>query len=220
MHNFSTDQYSIIVTEIRDRMLSAEILSKEQNLVFIESTTLQIRKILELIAYLSVLVNTEKLNHKERNQWHPKSIIEALSKKTTVFYPFPSHIFPPTQTNDQPTLMPFGYKNALSQEDFLNAYKHCGKNLHAQHPLKEKPDIGDVFKENRKILDKLKGLLQKHTIGIRHEVNKYTFLFVEVDFTNNDKTKPTTIKEYKTQIFNEKQLMAIFNTNNVYDMDL
>lgn len=220
MHNFSTDQYLLIVNEIQERMFSAEILSNEKNLVFIESTSLQIRKILELIAYLSVLVNNEKLNHKEKNEWHPKIIIEALNKKTTIFYPFPSHIFPPSQDSDQPTLIPFGYKNALSQDEFVSAYKICGKNLHAQHPLKEKSNIGDVFIENKKILDKLKGLLQKHTIGIRHEANKYTFLYVEIDFTNNDNTKPTIIREYKTHIFNESQLKAIFNTKNVHDMVL
>ena len=69
MRNFSTNQYTSIVQEIRDRILSAEILSdKNENLVFIESTSLQIRKILELIAYLSVLVNNEKLNHRSKNE--------------------------------------------------------------------------------------------------------------------------------------------------------
>jgi len=66
MHIFSTDQYSLILQEIRERMHSADIFSNQKNLVFIESTSLQIRKILELIAYLSVLVNNEKLNHKEK----------------------------------------------------------------------------------------------------------------------------------------------------------
>lgn len=214
MHIFSTDQYSLILKEIRERMYSAEVLSNQKNLVFIESTSLQIRKILELIAYLSVLVNNEKLNHKEKNEWHPNKIIEALKKKTTIFYPFPSHVFPPDKDTDQPILIPFGYKNALSQEDFVNAYNTCGKNLHAQHPLKEKPDIEHVFTENKKILDKLKGLLQRHTIGIRHGANNYTFLYVEIDFTNNDTAKPTTIREYKVHIFNESQLKAIFNTEN------
>ena len=201
-------------------MFSAKVLSNEKNLVFIESTSLQIRKILELIAYLSVLVNNEKLNHKEKNEWHPTKIIEALNKKTTIFYPFPSYVFPPSKDGDQPILIPVGYENALSQEDFVSAYNICGKNLHAQHPLKEKSNIEENFIKNKKILDKLKGLLQKHTIGIRHENNKYTFLYVQIDFTNDDDAKPTIIQEYKTHIFNESQLKSIFNTKNVYDMDL
>ena len=79
MPNFSKEEYLLVIGEIRERVFSAEVLSKEKNVVFIESTALQIRKILELIAYLSVLVNIEKLNHREKNEWHAKKIIEALN---------------------------------------------------------------------------------------------------------------------------------------------
>jgi hypothetical protein len=64
---------------VRDRLLSAEVLSNEKNLVFVESTALQIRKILELIAYLPTLVNAEKLNHKERTEYHAAKIVDSLS---------------------------------------------------------------------------------------------------------------------------------------------
>lgn len=211
MLDFSTEEYSLILGEIRERIFSAEALSKERNLVFIESTSLQIRKILELIAYLSVLVNIEKLNHREKNEWHAEKIIEALNTKTTVFYPFPSHIFPPEEADGQPTLIPLGYGYALSQPEFIDAYKMCGKILHAQHPLKEKLDIEDIFLRNKNILNKIKELLQKHTIGIRHDANKYTFLYVEFDFTNSDKSRPTVIREYKTHIFNESELKELFS---------
>lgn len=214
MRAFSSDQYSLILNEIRERMYSADILSNQDSLVFIESTSLQIRKILELIAYLSVLVNNEKLNHREKNEWHPNKIIEALKKKTTIFYPFPSHVVMPRKDNDQPVLIPFGYNNALSQADFVNAYNTCGKNLHAQHPLREKTNNKQVFAENKMVLKKLKGLLERHTIGIRHGTNKYTFLYVEIDFTNSDASKPIIIREFKTNIFDENKLKAIFNTEN------
>jgi len=207
---FSKDDYSQVLSEIRERLLSAEILSKETSIVFVESTALQIRKILELIAYLSVLVNVEKLNHQEQNEWHPKKIIEALNIKTTVFYPLPSHIFPPNETNGQPTLVPFGYGCALSQNEFLDAYSKCGKILHAQHPFKEKQDIDQYFIDHKNVLKKTKELLQSHTIGIRHASNKYTFLFVEFDFTNTERTIPTKIQEYKTHIYSESELKEIF----------
>ena len=53
----SKEIYSNIITEIRDRVLSADIFSNEKNRIFIECTSLQVRKILELIAYLSILAN-------------------------------------------------------------------------------------------------------------------------------------------------------------------
>lgn len=215
MRSFPINQYSDIVKEIRERILSAEMLSEEEkNIVFIESTSLQIRKILELIAYLSVLVNNDKLNHESRNEYHAEKIIKTLTKKTTIFYPFPSHIFPPNNNSEQPVLIPIGYKYALSQDDFVTAYSKCGKILHAQHPSKNKINIEEYVRENKITLNKLKELLARHTIGIRHDTNKYTFLHVEIDFTNDHNTRPNTIREYKTHIFDENQLKMIFSGNN------
>lgn len=206
------NQYSLIINEIRRRIISADILSdKLNNVVLIESTSLQIRKILELIAYLSVLVNHEKLNHKARNEWHAEKIINALNANTTIFYPFPSFMIPADNGSEQPMLIPIGYTNALSQHEFIDAYNMCGNILHAQHPFKSEIDIDKFAIENKKLLKKLKNLLQRHTVGIKHEANKYTFLHVEIDFTNNENTESTIIQEYKTQIFSEDQLKRIFS---------
>jgi hypothetical protein len=211
MQSFSMGKYSLIISEIRDRFLSAQVLSHEKNVVFIESTALQIRKILELIAYLSVLVNAKKLNHDERSEYHASKIVNALTNKTTIFYPLPSLMYHPSTPNEQPHLIPLGYEKALSQADFHESYKFCGSVLHAQHPLKKDLDIEAVFKKNNEILNRLKVLLQSHTIGIMNQPNMYTFLHVEIDFSNHEKTKPSTIREYNTHIFSEQQLFEIFN---------
>ncbi len=82
--------YKFIVNEIRERILMAEILSDSlDKIVFIESTSLQIRKILELIAYLSLLVNLEKLNHKARKEWHMacRENHKCISYKQLFFIP-------------------------------------------------------------------------------------------------------------------------------------
>ena len=154
MPDFSKEKYASIISEIRDRIVSAEIIANEKNRVFIESTSLQIRKILELIAYLSVLVNSEKLNHKQRHEYHASKIIDSLLERTTIFYPLPSHMVHPTSTDEQPILIPLGYKNSLSQEEFRDAYKLCGKVVHAQHPLKPDLNIQGVFLKNAETLRK------------------------------------------------------------------
>ena len=211
MPEFSKEKYATIVSEIRDRILSAEIFANEKNRVFIESTSLQIRKILELIAYLSVLVNSEKLNHKQRNEYHASKIIDFLVERTTVFYPLPSHMIHPSEESEQPVLIPLGYKNSLSQIEFREAYKLCGEVVHAQHPLKADLNIQQVFLKNNEILAKIKSLIQSHTIGIQKSKDRYTFLHVEIDFTNHEAPKPSFIREYNTQIYSEEQLLDIFN---------
>jgi hypothetical protein len=145
----SKEKYSNIITEIRDRVLSADVFSNEKNRIFIECTSLQVRKILELIAYLSILANGDKLKSDERQDYHAKRIVESLNKKTTIFYPFPSRIIPPENSDGQPTLIPLGYENSLTQGEFTEVYQFCGKVLHAQHPLKSDLDIELVFSKNK-----------------------------------------------------------------------
>ena len=167
------EQYQDIISEIRQRILSAEILSDErENVVFIESATLQIRKILELIAYFSLLLNKGKVNRKIREEYHAKRIINAISENTTIFYPFPSRIIPPNSSLDQPMLIPIGYKHALSQKEFNEVYQDCGKVLHAQHPFKNELDFKKYKQNNTITLRKLKNLLQNHTVGVRHKNNQ------------------------------------------------
>lgn len=210
MKYLDKDKYTQMVAELRVRILSADLLSDDRNYVFIESTSLQIRKILELIAYLSILANGDKLNSKERGAYHAKKIIENLAEKTTLFYPFPSHIIPPEQSGGEPTLIPIGYANALSQSEFTDMYQLCGSILHAQHPLKCNVDIENVITKNKQTLLKLKQLLSYHTVGIKKEADKYTFLHVEIDFSNSEKTRASTIREYNSRIFSEQQLLEIF----------
>ncbi len=215
VRNFSAEQYSQIVSELRDRLLSAQVLANEQNLVFVESTALQIRKILELIAYLSILVNADKLNHKERTEYHAAKIVDSLDEKTTIHYPLPSRMVHPKTPDDSPVLIPRGYENALSQSEFKETYKSCGKVLHAQHPLKARIDPNEVFQGHKRTLEKLKCLLGSHTIGIKRAADMYTFLHVEIDFSNDENTKASTIREYNTRIFSEQQLLQLFRAGQV-----
>lgn len=213
MGSFSPEEYSRTMREIHQRIYSAETLAQQKNVVFIESTALQIRKILELIAYLSVLVNADKLNHKEKHEWHAQRINLLLSEKTTIYYPLPSRMFvPDNDPTGEPVLIPFSYSGRLSQSDFADAYTKCGKVLHAQHPFKETVDIESYYISNKSVLKKIKGLLENHTIGIRHNSNKYTFLHVECDFSNSEISKPIFIKEYKAHIYDEKDIVDIVST--------
>lgn len=210
MSEFSPEEYAETLREIHHRIFSADTLSQHKSVVFIESTALQIRKVLELIAYLAVLVNAEKLNHRERSEWHAQKINELLAQKTTIFYPFPSRmIVPDNDPNREPVLIPFGYSGKLSQVDFAAAYKMCGEILHAQHPFRKEIDIEGCYLLNRSTLGKIKALLESHTIGIRHDANKYTFLFVVFDFSNSEASKPTLIQEFKTHVYDESVLVDL-----------
>lgn len=59
--------------------------------------------------------------------------------------------------------------------------------LQAQHPFKDEVDFKRFSGANREVIKKAKNLLQNRVISIRHDAEKYTFLGVEFDFTNNEK---------------------------------
>lgn len=213
MYEFLPEKYLETLREIRQRIFSADVFSQQKNVFFIESAALQIRKVLELIAYLAVLVNAEKLNHRQKEEWHAQKINEFLAQKTTIFYPFPSKIVCNNNPSREPVLIPFGYAGKLSLVDFAEAYKRCGEMLHAQHPFRNEIDIEGCYQLNKSTLKKIKSLLESHTIGIRHGSNKYTFLSVEFDFSNSETSKPTTIREFKTHIYDESELVKLFSSN-------
>ncbi|MDE1348517.1 hypothetical protein [Vibrio aestuarianus] len=205
------DIYCQIVEEIRLRVLYAEGLALGgDDIVFIESVTLQIRKILELIAYLSIIVNRKSLNHDERNAYHAKKIIENLQDKTEIFYPFPSRmIF--SDSGVEPTLIPLPQDNYLSISEFVKLYQMCGKVLHAQHPMKKKLNFSEIKYNNSVYLEKLKDLLAYHTIPVRLNDHEYVFLSVEIDFSNSSSTRNPKVREYRSHIYNEEQLIEIFH---------
>ncbi|HDY8044062.1 hypothetical protein ABMX65_20535 [Vibrio vulnificus] len=210
MKYFNEETYLKIICEIRDRIHAAESLSEVENLVFIESTSLQIRKVLELIAYLSVLVNGDKLNSKERSEYHAKKIVESLNEKTTIFYPFPSSVVESPDGKDK-TIFPLYHESSLSQVEFKEAYQLCGKVLHAQHPLKTKVDFQDIKRKNHNYLQRIKSLMTQHTIPVKRANSVYTFLYVKVDFSERATPRHPFIREFSADVSSEEQLVEIFS---------
>ncbi|EIO4603189.1 hypothetical protein LQM14_002442 [Vibrio parahaemolyticus] len=206
MKYFSEETYLKIICEIRDRIHAAESLSETENLVFIESTSLQLRKTLELIAYLSILVNGDKLNSKERNEYHAKKIVESLNEKTTIFYPFPSRLIESLDGKEN-TIVPLNQKSSLSQLEFKEAYQLCGKVLHAQHPLKRNVNFQDIKIKNHTYLQRLKSLMSQHTIPVKRANGVYTFFYVNVDFTGGANPKPPFVREFSADVSSEEQLV-------------
>ena len=69
--NSVKEKYLYIMSELKNKIISAETLSKEKNQIMIESTSLQLRMVLELISYLFVVVNQNEFNSKQKGDWSP-----------------------------------------------------------------------------------------------------------------------------------------------------
>lgn len=106
----------------------------------IESICLQFRKILELIAFASLVANKDRYAAVHKNfesHWNAELLLKDLSRINADLYPKPIEEKPssiPGVVND---LVPItdGY---LTQEDFIHIYKKCGGMLHVANPYGSK----------------------------------------------------------------------------------
>ena len=102
----------------------------------IESICLQFRKILELIAFSSLIANKDRYAAAHKNfesHWNAELLLKDLSRINADFYPKPIEEKPsvlPGVVND---LVPI-IDGHLTQEDFIHTYKKSGGMLHAANP--------------------------------------------------------------------------------------
>ena len=193
------EKYLYIMDELRNRIIFAENLSKEKNKIMIESTALQLRMVLELISYLFVVVNQDKFNNKEKQNWSPSVFIDNLKDKISIFYPTPCYLF--EDDIGEPTVIPRGFRHSLNISELKEAYKIYNNALHAFHPFKSKKiSLEELLILNKNILSQSKELLSDHLITIKESDNLYSFLHTRIDFNSTKETNPTYIKQYKVNI--------------------
>ena len=111
----------------------------------IEFCVLQIRKILELIAFSSLVSDTdvykEKLNNIEK-MWNAKLILNDIERIHTEFYPCPILI----DENDK-HIWKDRQKPYLTRDEFVRVYDRCGKFLHEDSPYKTDKQIQEEYEQ-------------------------------------------------------------------------
>jgi hypothetical protein len=160
--------------------------NKEINALYlqttIESEALQLRKILELIAYASLITHKEdykKIQDNITRLWRAKNIINQIEKLNPEFYPIPTS----------------GLKNGkwntlrgkfLTKKQFEYLYDECGKILHAKNPFSKLPQKSIAFhKKVPEYVFRIEKLLCQHRVKL---VGNNDEIHVIVPFhTNNQK---------------------------------
>ncbi|EKF9303240.1 hypothetical protein O1B50_003878 [Vibrio cholerae] len=130
----------------------------------IEHACLQIRKILELIAFASLVSNIELYKSQYENFakfWNAEIMLRDMERVNSNFYPQPvtqvlrngiMHI--DNKTDD----------NYLTKVKFLKVYKKCGAIMHADNPYGSKIDYGYYRSELPKWLNDIAALLNSFSI--------------------------------------------------------
>lgn len=143
----------------------------------LESIYLQFRKILELIALGSLVVNRNQVEkHKQKfdTWWHAERILADIKKVNPEFYPKPIQ---DSAGNANRKTIPYAIKpineGFLTRDKFAKLYDECGGILHAVNPFGNKVDYSKYEKVMTNWLKRIMILLNSHTIRLLNDENLY-----------------------------------------------
>lgn len=180
--NSNLEKYLELLSEIKGRIIVIEKLQfngkKRINDVHVEFACLQIRKILESIAFGSLISNME-LYSKEYDKfskfWNAELMLKDMERINKNFYPKPL-----LQVNSEiegviHDLIHVDEINYLNSKLFIKIYKKCGIILHTQNPYGTIIDY-EYYRKNILVwLEKIKMLMNCHEMQLVGDENLYLF---------------------------------------------
>ncbi len=141
----------------------------------LESACLQIRKILELIAFGSLVANKEaytSVYSRVSRVWHAADILRELEQVNPQFYPEPVIEAPSPIPGVARELKPRA-PDYLSKADFEETYGRCGVMAHAPNPFGRGMDFAYYKKTLPIWRSKIMNLLNCHQMHLVDEVGFY-----------------------------------------------
>jgi len=168
------EKYASLMEEIKKRYSAAlHVLQKKVTTGYlqtdVEFVSLQLRKILELIALSSLVANKEEyalIRDKFATDWNSVGIIKLVKKINPDYYPQPVRQMIDEATKKVTSLyrVEDGY---LTEDDFLLAFNYTSDLLHAKNPFSgATTDSVNHFQQMSEYLGKVVKLLNCHTIQL------------------------------------------------------
>lgn len=176
------DKYRAVLVEIKQRIAVIDsFIFGTTHAIYIpttvESTCLQIRKVLELIAFSSLITNIKIYSEQYKNfssHWNARLMIKDMERVNPNFYPHPI-IQKPSKTPSITSEWLNREDDFLTKDEFILIYEKCGAILHADNPYGSKTDYvyyQTILKEWRQHII---NLLDAHTIKLIDDKHLYLF---------------------------------------------
>jgi len=131
-----------------------------------ESAYLHLRKVLELIAFSSLVVNKD-LYVKARSDceyvWRANKLLEYIKAINPNFYPIPVEVMTAANNPSLAGIRKFS-GDYLAVEDFEELYNLCGDLMHADNPFGKKKDYNEYFLKIKGWARKIHELLDMHVV--------------------------------------------------------
>ena len=180
--DLAQDKYIKVLVEIKRRTAVIDAIHfKEINSLYeattIETAYLQLRKILELIAFSSLIANINvysKQYNKFATHYNAHLMFKDMRRVNVNFFPEPI-IQTPSKNPEFVSEWSAPSSGYLTKDDFLELYEKCGRMMHAENPYGAEIDY-DKYKEQLPIWrTKIVRLLNAHTITLFNDSNLYLF---------------------------------------------
>ena len=158
--------------EVRDRInlvksIGDHRVTTGREVFDVELVVVQLRKVLELIAFASLTANKEKYSaaHAEfAMHWKAKRMLQELEKINPDFYPMPI---------GRPQLQPDGVKHCpavtdgfLTKEDFALLYDKTGAILHVRNPFNAQDPKLNIKYSVKEWVSRIQVLLALHMMHL------------------------------------------------------
>ena len=156
--------------ELRDRLALLDALGAKSVTIGVpvfdaELAFLQFRKILELIAFSSLIANRTLYSATHANfsnHWKAKDMLAAIEKLNPEYYPFP--IQPPeVQPNGTKLITPV-VDGFLTVEDFVALYDVSSAFLHTKNPFTTKGPVLSTVYAGKEWICRIRKLVTLHMI--------------------------------------------------------
>jgi hypothetical protein len=171
--------YAYLMNEIKDRVETIQYLASNKgylrlhNAVTIESVCLQIRKVLELIAFSSLIAHKEayeKAHADFAKHWNPKFLLKNLEAINPHFYPEAVIQTEAQKEGIKAHIQPIA-DGFLTKKEFLHIFEKCGGMLHALNPYGSRTGYHYFEKSIPEWVQKIVNLLNVHTIKLIGETS-------------------------------------------------
>ncbi|MDP9177586.1 MAG: hypothetical protein M3O61_07900 [Gemmatimonadota bacterium] len=180
MNPDAVQKYCTLMTEIKRRTavidaFSAGITHALYKATTIESTYLQFRKMLELIALGSLVANKDAFSSVYQGfakYWNAELLMKDIERINPGFYPRP---IIQEQSTEPGIAMNWVDRqhDYLTRDELIKLYKKCGAIMHAANPYGSQVDLAYYEARIPYWRDRVRNLLNSHNIALVNDPNIY-----------------------------------------------
>lgn len=152
--------------------------------VVIDHCYLQLRKMLELIAFSTLSANQHaltSLQHGKSRDYHADKVLRSIERKFGSVYPRPIHQRMDPQPGIRAEFIEVPEDTFLTRAEFPKLYDECGNVLHSRNPFRKPLDLDYYWPRIPEWSAKIRNLLNNHIATIVNDPHMYLVQMAAAD---------------------------------------